>query len=70
VRPLGLGDGALDSYVTYFFVIVPSLSLGVKVGNRTSGNCQDCAMSWEGFILLLGFLGLWRMSGWWFGFIF
>jgi hypothetical protein len=32
VRPLGLGNGVFDSYVIYFSVIVPALSLGVKVG--------------------------------------
>jgi hypothetical protein len=46
VRPLGLGDGAFNSYVIYFSVIVPVLSLGVKVSIETSGDCKDCAISW------------------------
>jgi hypothetical protein len=70
MRPLGLGNGASDSYVIYFSIIVPMLSLGVKVDIGTSDNCKDCVMSWEGFILLLGFLGLWWRLGWWIGFIF
>jgi hypothetical protein len=70
VRPHGLGNGAFDNYVIYFSVIVLALSLDVKVGNETSDNCKDCAMSWEGFTLLLGFLGFWRRWGWWIGFIF
>jgi hypothetical protein len=64
VRPLGLGNGAFDSYVIYFSVIVPALSLGVKISIGTSGNYKDCVISWEGFILLRGFLGLWqRLDG-------
>jgi hypothetical protein len=58
VRPLGLGNGSFDSYVIYFSITLPALSLGVKVGIGTSDNCKDYAMSWEGFILLLGFLSL------------
>jgi hypothetical protein len=69
VRPLGLGDGAFNSYVIYFSVIVPVPSLGVKVGIRTSGECKECAMCWEVFIWLLGFLGLWRRWGWWIVFV-
>jgi hypothetical protein len=53
-----MGNGAFDTYVIYFSVIVPALSLGVKVGIGTSDNCEDCAMYWESFIWLLGFLGL------------
>jgi hypothetical protein len=52
VRPLGLGNGAFDSYVIYFSVIVPALSLGVKISIGTSDNYKDCVISWEGFILL------------------
>jgi hypothetical protein len=70
VRPLGLGNGAFDNYVIYSSIIVLMLSLGVKVRIGTSDNCKDCAMSWEGFVLLLRFLGLWRRWGWWIGFIF
>jgi hypothetical protein len=60
MRPHGMGNGAFDRYMIYFSVVVSALSLGVKVGIRNSGDCKDCAMSWEGFILLLGFLGLRR----------
>jgi hypothetical protein len=70
VRPLGLGNVAFDSYVIYFSVIVRALSLGVKVDIGTFGNCKDCAMGWEGFVLLLGLLGLWQRWGCWIGFIF
>jgi hypothetical protein len=57
MRPLGLGNGAFNSYVIYFYVIVLAMSLGVKVGIGTSSNYKDCAMCWEGFIWLQGFLG-------------
>jgi hypothetical protein len=70
VRPLGLGNGAFDSCMTYVSVIVSVLPLGVEVGIGTSGNCKECAMSWECFVLLLGFLGLWRRLWLWIGFIF
>jgi hypothetical protein len=70
VRPLGLGNGAFDSYVIYFSIIVSTLPLGVEVGIETFGNCEDCAMSWEGCILLLGFLGLWWRLWWRIGFVF
>jgi hypothetical protein len=45
VRPLGLGNGAFDSYVIYFYVIVLALSLIVKIGVGASGDCKDCTMS-------------------------
>jgi hypothetical protein len=70
IRPLGLGNGAFDNYVIYFSIIVPVMSLGVKIGIGTFGNCKDCVMGWEGFVWLLGFLGLWRRWGLWIGFIF
>jgi hypothetical protein len=63
VRPLGLGNGAFDSYVIYFSIIVLTLSLGVKVGIGTFANCTDCVIGWEGFVWLLGFLGLWQRWG-------
>jgi hypothetical protein len=44
IRPLGLGNGAFDSYVIYFSIIVPVMSLGVKIGIGTFGNCKDCVM--------------------------
>jgi hypothetical protein len=57
VRPLGLCDGAFDSYVIYFSVIVSALSLGVKLGIGISCDCKDLAMSWKGFIFFAGVLG-------------
>jgi hypothetical protein len=62
---LGLGNGVFDCYMTYFYVVVSALSHGIKVGIRTSGDCKDCAMSWECVVLLLGFLGLRRRWWWW-----
>jgi hypothetical protein len=41
VKPLGMGNGAFDNYVIYISIIVPVLSLGVKVGIGTSGNSKD-----------------------------
>jgi hypothetical protein len=58
VKPLSLGDGAFNGYMIYFFVVVSALSLGVKVGVSASGDYKDCAMSWEGFSLLLVLLEL------------
>jgi hypothetical protein len=58
VRPLGLGNGAFDSYVIYFSIVVSALSLGVKVGIGAPDDCKDCAVSWEGFSLLLRFSDL------------
>jgi hypothetical protein len=69
MRSLGLGNGAFDTYVIYFSVIVLTLSLGVKVSIGASGDCKDCAMCWECFVSLLGFLGLWRRWAWWIGFV-
>jgi hypothetical protein len=45
VRPFGLGNWVFNNYMIYFSVIVSALSLGVKVGIGTSGDCKDCAMS-------------------------
>jgi hypothetical protein len=67
--PLGLSNGAFDSYVIYFSVIVLVLLLGFKVGIGASDDCKHCTMSWESFIFL-GFLDLWRMWGWRIGFVF
>jgi hypothetical protein len=54
----------------YFSIIVSALLLGVEVGIRNSENYKDCAISWEGFALLLGFLGVrWRLW-WWIVFVF
>jgi hypothetical protein len=54
VGPIGLSNGAFDSYMIYFFVVISALSLSVKVGIGTSGDCEDCAMSGEGISLLWG----------------
>jgi hypothetical protein len=70
VRPFGLGDGAFGSYMIYFSVIISALSLGVKIGIGALGDYKDCDMSWESFVLLLGFLDLWRRWRWWVGFDF
>jgi hypothetical protein len=66
MRPLSLSDGVFDCNMIYFSVVFLALSLGVKVGIRASGDCKDCAVSWEGFGLLLVFLDLWQR--WWDGF--
>jgi hypothetical protein len=54
--------------MTYFSVVISTLSLGVEISIGASGNCKDCAMSWKSFILLLGFLDLWRRWKWWVSF--
>jgi hypothetical protein len=65
VRPFGLGDGAFNSYMIYFSVIISLLSLGVEIGVGAPGYCKDCAVSWESFALLLGLLDLWQRWRWW-----
>jgi hypothetical protein len=65
VRPLGLGNGAFDNHMIYFSIIVPSLSLGFKVGIGASDDCKDYTMGWESFVQLMGFLNLWRRWRWW-----
>jgi hypothetical protein len=52
VRPFGLSNGAFDSYKVYFSVVISTMSLGVKVGVGTSGNCENCAVGGEGIWLL------------------
>jgi hypothetical protein len=64
------GDGAFDSYMIYFSIIISVLSLGVEIGTGAPGDCKDCAMSWESFALLVGFLDLWQRWRWWVGFDF
>jgi hypothetical protein len=44
VGPFGLSNGTFDSDVIDLPVIIMMLSLGIKVGIGTSGNCEDCAM--------------------------
>jgi hypothetical protein len=68
VGPIGLSNGAFDSYMIYFFVVISALSLSVKVGIGTSGDCEDCAMSGEDISLLWGLLDLWQRWRWWVGF--
>jgi hypothetical protein len=58
VRLFCLGNRAFNDYVIYFSVIVSALPLGFKIGIGASGDCKDCTVSWESFILLLGFLDL------------
>jgi hypothetical protein len=70
VGPLGLSNGAFDSYVIYFFVIASMLSLGFKVSIGASDDRKDCTMRWKSFVLLLGFLDLWRRWEWQIGFVF
>jgi hypothetical protein len=60
VRPLGLGNGAFNNYMIYFSVVVSTMLLFVKVGIGAHDDCKDCAMSWEGFGLLLVLLDLWH----------
>jgi hypothetical protein len=61
VRPFGLGDGAFDSYVIYFSVIISTLSFGVEISIGALGDCKDCAMSWKG---VLGFVVEVEVVGW------
>jgi hypothetical protein len=68
VGPIGLGNGAFDNYVIYFFVVVSVLSVGVKVSIGTSDDCEDCAMSGEGLSFLLRLLDLWWRWRRWVGF--
>jgi hypothetical protein len=39
VRPLSLGNGAFDSYMIYFSVVVSVLSLHVKVDIIAPSDC-------------------------------
>jgi hypothetical protein len=52
----------------YFLVIILTMSLGVKISIGASDVFKDCAMSWESFVSLLGFLDLWWRWKWWVGF--
>jgi hypothetical protein len=52
VGPFGLSDGAFDSYMIYFSIVISVLSLGVKIDVGTSSNCEDCVVGGEGFELL------------------
>jgi hypothetical protein len=70
VRPFSLGNGAFDTYMIYFSIIISTLSLGVKIRIGSPTDCKECAMSWESFALLLGFLDLWQRWKRWVGFNF
>jgi hypothetical protein len=59
VGPLGLSDGAFDGYMVYFSVVISALLLGIKIGVRTSSDCEDYAVNGEDIILLMWFLDLW-----------
>jgi hypothetical protein len=52
----------------FFSIVVSALSLGVKVGVGTSGNCEDCAMGGEGIRLLWRLMDLWWRWRWWISF--
>jgi hypothetical protein len=60
VGPFGLVSRTLNGGMFDMAIIVSALSLCIKIGIGASGDCEDCAMSWEGVRLLLGFLDLWR----------
>jgi hypothetical protein len=54
---------AFDSYMIDLPIIVSMLSLCVRIGIGTFGDCEDCAVGGKGVGLLQRFLDLWR--GWW-----
>jgi hypothetical protein len=68
VEPLGLGCGAFDSDMINLSVIVSTLSLGIKISNGASGDCQDCVVGGKSVDLLRRFLDLWQKLGWWIDF--
>jgi hypothetical protein len=68
--PFGLGDAAFDNYMIYFSVISQRCCLESKSILEPSMIVRNYAISWESFILLLGFLDLWRGWKWWDGFNF
>jgi hypothetical protein len=70
VGPFSLGDQTFDDDVIDLPVVITTLSLDIEVDIRTSGDCEDCVVGGENFILLLGFLDLWRSWRWWVGFSF
>jgi hypothetical protein len=39
------GNGAFDSYMIYFCVVISVLSLGVKIGIGALDDCKDRAVS-------------------------
>jgi hypothetical protein len=68
VGPLGLSDGTFDDYMVYFPIVISALPLGVRISVGTFSDCEDCTVSGEGIILLLGFLNSWRRWRLWVGF--
>jgi hypothetical protein len=63
----GLGNGAFDNYMIDLSLIVYALSLGIKIGVRTSGDCEDCVMGGDSVGLLwraLGFVVEVVAEGW------
>jgi hypothetical protein len=54
VRPFGLGDWTFDGYVVDLPIVITMLSLDIEVSIRTSGDCEDCVVGGESFVLLLG----------------
>jgi hypothetical protein len=70
VGPFGLGEWTFNDDVIDLPVVIMTMSLGIELIIRTSGDCGDCALGGECFILLLGFLDLWRRWRWWLGFDF
>jgi hypothetical protein len=61
VKPLGLGNRALERYIIYFFVVVSALPLGVGFGIGATNDYEDCAVGWEsfGFACVLLFCSGW-----------
>jgi hypothetical protein len=43
VGPFGLSNGAFDSYMIYFSIVIFAPPLGVQVGVGTFGNCENCS---------------------------
>jgi hypothetical protein len=60
VGQFSLSDGAFDSYMIYFYIVISALSHCVEIGVGTFGYCEICAMGGKGFRPLQGFLDLWR----------
>jgi hypothetical protein len=48
VGPLGLGNGAFDSYMVDLPIIVSMLSLGIEISVGIFDNCEDCVVGGEG----------------------
>jgi hypothetical protein len=66
--PFGLGNGAFDIYMIDLSVIVSTLSLGINIIVRTSGDCEDCVMGRESVGLLRRLLDFWWRWWWRVGF--